>query len=207
MVFWEHFFQGMVVGVSVAAPVGPMALLCISRTLIGGPMTGFVSGLAAATVDLIYASLGMLGLGAVSELLVAQQSWLRLLGATYLIYLAVITFRTAPIQGDAAHAGRQGLLKMFGSTVVINLTNPMTIMPFIAIFAGAGLSTGGDEAGAAAMLSGVFMGAALWWLGLSTFCNAFRKQMRDGQLRAINRVSALALGSFALYAVYSITRG
>jgi hypothetical protein len=57
------------------------------------------------------------------------------------------------------------------------------------------------------MLSGVFMGAALWWLGLSTVCNAFRKQMGDGQLRAINRVSALALGSFALYAVYSITRG
>jgi threonine/homoserine/homoserine lactone efflux protein len=207
MVFWDHFFQGIAVGVSVAAPIGPMALLCISRTLMGGPLSGFVSGLAAATVDLLYASLGMFGLGAISELLMAQQSWLRLSGAAYLVYLAVLTFRKAPKQDDAAHAICQGRLKMFGSTVVLNLTNPMTIMPFVAIFAGAGLSAGGDKAGVAAMLSGVFIGAALWWLCLSACCNAFRTQMGAGQLRAINRISALALGSFALYAVYGVTIG
>jgi len=79
-------------------------------------------------------------------------------------------------------------------------------MPFVAIFAGAGLSAS-DKAGAAAMLSGVFIGAALWWLCLSAFCNAFRTQLGAGQLRAINRISALALGSFALYAVYGVTLG
>jgi threonine/homoserine/homoserine lactone efflux protein len=116
MLFWIRFFQGTVIGLSVAAPVGPMALLCISRTVISRRLTGFVSGLAAATGDLFYASLGAFGIRAVSSLLVAQQFWLRLFGSFYLLYLDVETFRAVPKLVDTPQVEREGLLRVFGST-------------------------------------------------------------------------------------------
>ena len=203
--FWRRFFQGVAIGISVAAPIGPMALLCISRTLVRGRLTGFISGLAAATVDLLYASVGAFGLGAVSSLMLRQQFWLRLLGGSYLLYLAVVTFRQVPKQVDMAQTNQQGLLMVFVSTVGLNLANPLTIMPFFAMFAGAGFSTGNDRMSAVAIVVGVFVGASSWWLFLSAFCSAFRTQFGLRRLRVINRLSALAIGAFALYSLCTST--
>jgi threonine/homoserine/homoserine lactone efflux protein len=204
MTFWMHFFQGAVIGISVAAPIGPMALLCISRTAISGRLAGFVSGLAAASGDLFYASVGAFGIRTVSSLLVTQQFWLRLFGGCYLIYLAAITFNAVPKQLEKVHPNREGLLRIYGSTFLLNLSNPMTFLPFVAFFAGAGLSLGNDSRGAIAMVTGVFLGACSWWLFLSAFCDAFRSHLGPERLRAINRISAIAIGCFALYSIHGV---
>jgi threonine/homoserine/homoserine lactone efflux protein len=204
MASWTHFFQGAVIGISVAAPVGPMSLLCISRTTISGRWAGFVSGLAAASGDVFYASLGAFGIRSVSSLLVTQQFWLRLFGGCYLLYLAAITFDAVPKQPEKMRPAREGLLRIYGSTFVLNLANPMTFLPFVAFFAGAGLRVGSDSKGAIIMVIGVFLGASSWWFFLSTFCNAFRSHLGPERLQSINRISAIAIGCFALYSIFGV---
>ena len=204
MLLHKDFLQGAAIGLSVAVPVGPMALLCISRTLLSGPLTGFVSGLAAATVDLLFAFVGAFGLDLVSSFFLAQHFWLRLLGTSYLLYLAVKIFRSVPRFAEIPSEKSSRLSTVYGSTVLLNLTNPMTILPFIALFAGAGMKVGSDWMSSAVLLSGVFIGASSWWLLLSLCCTTFRKGCTQMRLGVINRCSALALALFALYSFYRL---
>lgn len=129
------FLRGLLIGFSIAAPVGPIGLLCIRRTVADGRMVGFVSGLGAATADAFYGAVAGFGLTVVSGALVHGQTPLRLVGGAFLCYLGVRTFLARPAQ-TAAVAGRRGLLGAYASTLALTLTNPSTILSFVAIFAG-----------------------------------------------------------------------
>ena len=137
-------FQGVLLGFSIAAPVGPIGVLCIRRTLAEGRLTGFVSGLGAATADAIYGLVAGFGLTFVSSLLVGGQFWMRLVGGAFLCYLGARTFLAKPAQRTASATG-SGLLGAYASTLVLTLTNPMTIFSFAAVFAGLGVGPGGEE--------------------------------------------------------------
>jgi threonine/homoserine/homoserine lactone efflux protein len=131
-----HFlFQGILIGLSIAAPVGPIGVLCIRRTLSEGRGTGFVSGLGAATADAIYGCVAGFGLTFISDILVSQQTWFRLVGGLFLCYLGIRNFLARPVE-RAASVGGQGLAGAYASTFILTLTNPMTILSFAAIFAG-----------------------------------------------------------------------
>src|SRR5688572_21388344 len=158
------FFKGMVIGFSIAAPVGPIGVLCIRRTLAEGRVTGLATGLGAAAADGLYGAIAAFGLTAISDLLVRQEIWLSLVGGLFLCYLGIKTLVTMPAERPAAtKAGSSATA--FISTLILTLTNPMTILSFVAVFAGLGLSAGaGSYASAALMVSGVFIGSAIWWL-------------------------------------------
>src|SRR5919201_2008869 len=161
------FLKGLVLGFSIAAPVGPIGVLCIRRSLAEGRVVGLVSGVGAATADALYGAVAAFGLTFVSALLVSQEFWLRVMGGAFLCYLGVKTFLTPP-SAQPASTGGTGLAGAYTSTLFLTLTNPTTILSFAAIFAGLGVaSSGGGYPSAGLLVLGVFAGSALWWLFLS----------------------------------------
>ncbi len=171
-------FRGLIIGFSIAAPVGPIGVLCIRRTLAEGWAHGLVSGLGAASADAIYGSIAGFGLAFISNFLVSQQLWLRLVGGAFLCYLGARTFLAKP--AEKASTGKDGsLLSAYASTFFLTLTNPMTIISFAAIFAGLGLAAARGNYGSAGILVlGVFTGSASWWLLLSGAVGIFRTQVQ-----------------------------
>src|SRR6185312_8691316 len=129
------FVRGAILGFSIAAPVGPIGVLCIRRTLAGGRLVGLLSGLGAATADACYGAIAAFGLTAVSSRLVGHQDALRIVGGLFLLYLGIRTFFAAPAQ-TAKSGQRRQLLSNYLSTLGLTLTNPTTILSFVALFAG-----------------------------------------------------------------------
>jgi threonine/homoserine/homoserine lactone efflux protein len=206
---WSLLPRGVVIGVSVAAPVGPMAVLCMRRTLAQGRLTGFVSGLGVATADACYGAIAAFGLTSIADALVDQSTWIRILGGLFLVYLGVKTVRSRPIVGVADDGPRRpaaGLLA-FGSTLGLTLANPTTILSFVAIFAGFGVADGDrGTTEAAALVIGVFAGSALWWLILTSGTGFLRGWLTAARLTWINRASGAVIGGFGVLAVASLFR-
>lgn len=191
-------------GISIAAPVGPIGVLCIRRTLAEGRLTGFISGLGAASADACYGVITAFGLAFISNFLLGQQTWLRLFGGAFLIYLGVRTILSKPA-AQAAKAKGKGLLSAYFSTFLLTLTNPMTILSFAAVFAGLGLAgTGGNYAAAGLLVLGVFCGSALWWLLLSGGVSLLRDKFDQRAMVWVNRVSGAVITGFGIYAILSI---
>ena len=197
--------RGVVIGFSIAAPVGPIGVLCIRRTLADGRPAGLLTGLGAATADAVYGAIAALGLTALTDALVGGQGWIRLIGGAFLIYLGVRTLLAKPAEREAAVPRRAGLLGAFASTFVLTLTNPMTILSFVAVFAALGLGTSHPEPlSAAGLVLGVFVGSALWWLTLSAAVGLFRSRFDVQALTWVNRVSGAIITVFGLAAVGSL---
>jgi threonine/homoserine/homoserine lactone efflux protein len=194
--------KGAVVGFSIAAPVGPIGLLCIRRSLAGGRAMGLAAGLGAATADAGYGFVAGFGLTAVSGFLVAQKFWLGLLGGVFLCYLGARTFFSEPGR-QVAGGSPNGLWAAYISTFLLTLTNPMTILSFAAVFAGVGLGKSPDYSAAGALVAGVFIGSALWWLLLSAGAASLGSRVDSARMRAVNRVSGVILLGFGLYALWT----
>ena len=198
------FLKGLVIGFSIAAPVGPIGLLCIVRTLSGGLVAGLATGLGAAVADGLYGCIGGFGISVVGQALVGQQFWFRLIGGFFLIYLGIRNFMADPEQRSPSGDARS-LLGSFGSTFVLTLTNPMTIIAFAAVFAslGVGISPGtyGD---ATTLIIGIFCGSALWWLVLSFGVSLFRKSVSPNRLGWINKIAGTVITGFGLAALASL---
>jgi threonine/homoserine/homoserine lactone efflux protein len=191
----SFLLKGIVLGFSIAAPVGPIGVLCIRRTLTEGRLAGLVAGLGAATADAFYGSVAGFGLAAISGFLIGYAHWFRLLGGLFLISLGVKTFFALPVEREVA--ARRGLLGGYLSTLFLTLTNPMTILSFGAVFAGLGLlGTAGNYAAAAMLVAGVFCGSALWWLVLSSGVAAVAARVAAPALRWLNWISGLVLEGF-----------
>jgi threonine/homoserine/homoserine lactone efflux protein len=199
------FSQGLILGFTIAAAVGPIALLCIRRTLAEGRLVGFVSGLGVATADATYGAIAAFGLTAITDALVAWQQPLAIGGGLFLLWLAWRTLTSVPGEAAAetrAPRDRKGLAGAYLSTLGLTLTNPMTILSFAALFVGLGV-TGGDAAGAALLTAGVFLGSAAWWVVLVLGVGALRSRLTTAWLRRINIASGLLIGAFAIVAIAS----
>ena len=200
----DLFLKGIILGFSIAAPVGPIGVLCIRRTLTNGRTSGLVTGLGAATADAVYGAIAAFGLTAISGFLVAQQAWLRLVGGAFLIYLGIRTLLSQPAV-EAATSGSTTLAGDYASTFILTLTNPLTILSFVAVFAGLGLATtGGGYGSAIGLVAGVFCGSALWWLTLSTAVSLFRNRFTPRSLRWVNIVSGVIIAGFGIVALASL---
>lgn len=206
----DFLLRGVAIGFSIAAPVGPIGVLCIRRTLTEGRLSGLLSGLGAATADAAYGAIAALGLTTLTSLLVGQQRWVRLIGGLFLLWLGAQTFRSKPADSPAAVAPASGgrMLGAFASTFALTLTNPMTILSFVAVFAGLGLGAGaGSPARALLMVLGVFLGSAAWWLLLSAVVDLLRSRFDQRSLVWVNRVSGAVITAFGIIAIASVVRG
>lgn len=190
------FFEGLVIGLVVAVPVGPIGLLCINRFLAGGRAYGLFSGLGVAAADAIAAGIAALGLTLISDFLFNQQLWLRPLGGLFLCYLGFRTFVARP-SGEAPSIEGDGLLGAYTSTFLLTFSNPLTILSFFAIYAGWGVeSLKGHYLSAAILMSGVFAGSALWWIILGGWLTFFRAKFTDRGLQWMRRVSGVIITGF-----------
>lgn len=190
--------KGLAVGFSIAAPVGPIGLLCIRRTLSGGWRLGLATGMGAATADMVYGLVAAAGLTVVTEILVGARQPLQFAGGAALILLG-LTFLRAEAPGERMGADSTGLATAYATTFLLTLTNPATILSFAAVMAGLGAMTATGQT--AVLVAGVFLGSALWWLALSTAVSLIRHRLPEMVLVWINRASGAAIMLFGIAAM------
>lgn len=195
--------KGVIIGFSVSIPVGPVGLLCIQRTLSRGRITGLVSGLGAATADFLYSLIAGFGITYVSGFLINQSNWISFLGGILLLLLGLRTYSAEPI-----HPKKQGvqenrsLVKAFFSTFLLTISNPLTILLFMGIFASLSSSYSPDSSvDSIVLVTGVLMGASAWWLSLSTGVSKFRHKFRLDWIHWINKATGAIIFVIGIFLV------
>jgi threonine/homoserine/homoserine lactone efflux protein len=199
------FLKGLAFGFVLAATVGPMWVLCFRRTVAYGALTGFVSGMGIAVADGLYGAVAAFGLTAISGFLLRYSFWIGLVGGVFLVYLGIKTLFSRP-SANGETAKPASLAQAFLSTLGLTLANPPTILAFVAIFAGLGLSASTDYALAAMIVAGVFLGSAGWWMVLAAMGGALRDRLGQRLLRVINLVSGISILGFAAWQFAQLLR-
>jgi threonine/homoserine/homoserine lactone efflux protein len=190
--------HGLAIGLAIAAPVGPIGILCIRQSLAFGWLRGFVAGLGAATADAMYGFVAGFGLTFITSFLIEQQLWLRLVGGAFLCYLGIKTFISIPAEAVTLAKGNS-LARVYTSTLALTLTNPATILAFAAIFSGLGLaSIERNYFSALLLVIGVFCGSALWWLLLSSSVTLVKTKLN---LKWVNCLSGIVITAFGIVAL------
>lgn len=190
----------MILGIAIAAPVGPIGVLCIRRTIHYGRFSGFFSGLGAAVADTFFGVIAAYGLTFISDFLEAGRIWIHLIGATFLISLGFRTFISSKVKIRHSPVIHKNLLADFISAFLLTLTNPLTIFGFLAIFAGMGLGeVAHDYLDAFWLVSGIFIGSCIWWLILSEGVTYFREKISEKVMLWINRCAGILIMAFGLF--------
>jgi threonine/homoserine/homoserine lactone efflux protein len=182
--------KGLLVGIVIAVPVGPVGVLCIRRTILDGRLAGLFSGLGAATADSVFGIIAGFGLTVISDSLCYYQELLRIGAAAFLLYVGVTSLMWDPNTRRRSDEDPQGLFGDFASTFVLTITNPVTILSFIAIFGAIGFT--GEEATmthAGILVAGVWCGSFLWWISLIAATGLLRMTFQRQHLVWINRGS------------------
>ena len=188
--------KGLILGFLIAAPVGPIGVLCIQRTLSKGRVSGFVSGLGAATADAFYGAVAAFGLVVISNVLIEQQFILRLCGGIFLLYTGLKIFYSKPRENSRIESNTN-LISDYISTFFLTITNPITIISFTALFTGIGFMRGNFTT-SGFLVVGVFLGSALWWLILSFGIKWIQFNVKNFSLELINKISGTVILIFAL---------
>lgn len=205
----EFLLKGAAVGFTVSAPLGPIGVLLMRRTLLDGGLAGFAVGLGAVTADVIYAVIAAFGLTAAAGLLVPQQVPLRGLAAAFLLFLAWRAVRGGRQQSDLPTPsgdpeGRSvSIVSAYGTGFVLLITNPAAILIFGAVFAGVGLTAATNRLSALAIVVGVALGASFWWLMLTIGVIFLRGRITARGLRWMNIGSGVLLAVFAAFTLLS----
>ena len=197
------FLKGILIGFAMAVPIGPIGIMCIRKTLTEGRLRGLIIGLGAATADLLYGCVAAFGLTVISNTLNSQRIWIRLVGGALLLFLGIRTFRSQPADPKIP-LNNNGMLRSYLTTVFLTLTNPVTIFAFIAVFASLGLGSGLSYFSASALVTGVFIGSALWFLLLSSGVTLFRKRLDITGLRWVNRIAGALIILTGIIAIVSL---
>lgn len=202
------FVKSMVMGFCIAAPVGPIGMLCIQRSLSRGFRSGFATGIGAASADGIYGLLGALGIAGVAAALPMLSVALKMGGGVFLVWLAWGIAREVPAASTVSQGAlRTTVARDFITTFGLTLSNPMTILSFIGIFAALGpMADSHDGLGWPAvslMVGGVFAGSAVWWLCLCTAIATVRKAIPISLMRGFSRMSAIVVALFGCVQVVS----
>ncbi len=203
MIEVHEFVKGVLLGMIVALPIGPMATLCIWRTLEKGRGSGFMTGLGATLADTVYAAIGAFSLSMISGLLLSAQMWLRLMGGVFLIYLGIKSFISLemPKFQEVIKASRYG---DFFSTFLLTLANPTTMFAYVALFAGLGVGElKGNYPLASTLVAGVFVGAGLSWTFFVFVVSFFRKRITSSVFVWIKRICGALLMLFGIIALVS----
>lgn len=203
------FVRSAVIGLSIAAPVGPIGLLCIRRTLAEGMISGLACGMGAAAADAVYgwvAAQGLVSIGQTME----HRMWLRAVGSCFLLYLAYRIARSKPSEASNDIVSAKSTVESFVSTFFLTVTNPMTIFSFLAIFGALGIVGGNFTTDSTALIitavSGVFAGSLLWWLLLTAVVSKLRRFVGGSSMAKINLASAAIIGAFAIAMLFEAAK-
>ena len=208
---FAFFLKGAAVGFAIAAPVGPVGVLCVRRTLLFGRLIGLISGLGAATADAAYGAVAAFGVTLVSTWLLDHEQAFRFAGGMFLLALGgrmLLAKPHRPVAPEEQAPLHHRFLHAFGTTFVLTITNPVTIIAFLGIFASVGITSLAEQRElAVSMVAGVFAGSALWWLILAGGAGMLRDWLNNSGLRWVNRLSGITILGFGVYALTGLIAG
>ena len=193
----ELLVRGVIAGLAISAPVGPVNVLCISRTLTKGPRAGVISGFGAAAADTIYGGIAGFSISFIIEFLLKEEFWIRLFGGMFLIGIGIRYYFKAPKRLDGERE-KDSPHAEFASAFLLNLTNPTTVLSFLAVLAVLGLGQHYPRLLTFLLVVGIFAGAMVWWIILTLASNHFRDRFNDHAMLWMNRIAGLAIGGFGV---------
>ena len=191
---------GIIVGLMIAMPVGPVNILCIHRTLEAGWKSGVISGLGAAAADMLYGGVAGFSITLVVQFLVREQFWIRLFGGILLVVIGISYFFKRPEPLNAQKQDRASAYSDLRSTFLLTLTNPTTVLSFLALLAALGMGDPRRWWLTVFLIGGIFCGSMAWWIVLSSIVNRFRDRFNDRTLLLMNRIAGIAIGGFGVAA-------
>lgn len=197
----EYLLKGLAIGFLIALPVGPIGLLCVRRTLVNGKLSGFISGIGAATADAIYGSIAAFSLTIISHFFVANQLPLKIIGGIFLCYLGIKIYISESHE-PTPEVQYKGLLNDYISTLFLTITNPVTILFFTGIFAGIGLAKL-NYMSSILLVAGLFIGSAIWWTILCTMFGFFKTKLSTQTTSIINKISGAIIIIFGITGLVS----
>jgi threonine/homoserine/homoserine lactone efflux protein len=196
----DLLIRGIIVGLMIAIPVGPVNILCIHRTLEAGWKSGVISGLGAAAADMLYGGVAGFSITLVVQFVVREQFWIRFFGGILLIVIGIFYFFKRPAPLNAQTEGRGSAYSDMRSTFLLTMTNPTTVLSFLAILAALGMGNQRQWWLTVFLVVGIFCGSMAWWIVLSSIVNQFRGRFNDRLLLLMNRFAGLAIGGFGVAA-------
>lgn len=198
--------KGIMIGLVASIPLGPIGVICIQRTINKGRISGFISGLGAATADTIFATIAGFSLTLIIAFIEERKLVIEFIGGLIVILLGIKTFYTNPVTQLRRHKKKKNkLIEDFISVLLLTITNPFAIFLFIAMFAALNITYEGDNLLLSSVpLIGVLIGGALWWFTLSSLVNLFRKKFRLKQLWWINKIAGAVIFILGVLAIVDV---
>lgn len=198
------FLDGFTLGFAIAAPIGPVGVLCIKKTISSGLKMGLLGGLGASCAKMIFGIIVGFGLTSVSNFLINYNYYISLVGAIFLIYLGITIFMTKPIM-NCPNVKKENKLSAFTTMFFLTLMNPMTILSFLAVFSSLGIAnTTSSYSSGLVLVLGIFLGSMCWWMFLCNVVNLFRKKINAKVLSWINKISGIVIVSFSLMILFNL---
>jgi threonine/homoserine/homoserine lactone efflux protein len=194
----ELLIGGIIIGLMIAMPVGPVNILCIRRTIGAGWRSGVISGVGAAAADMLYGGIAGFSITLVIQFLVREQFWIRLFGGILLVVIGIFYFFKRPVALDARLQDRGSAYSDIRSTFLLTLTNPTTVLSFLALLAALGMGAQRHWWLTVFLVGGIFCGSMMWWIVLSVIVNHFRDRFNDRLLLLMNRFAGVAIGGFGV---------
>ena len=196
----ELLIGGIIIGLMIAMPVGPVNILCIRRTIGAGWRSGVISGVGAAAADMLYGGIAGFSITLVIQFLVREQFWIRLFGGILLVVIGIFYFFKRPVALDARLQDCGSAYSDIRSAFLLTLTNPTTVLSFVALLAALGMGAQRHWWLTVFLVGGIFCGSMVWWIVLSSIVNRFRGRFNDRALLLMNRIAGLAIGGFGVAA-------
>ncbi|MDR3646746.1 MAG: LysE family transporter [Candidatus Babeliales bacterium] len=200
------FLDGFILGLAVAAPIGPVGVLCIKKTLSSGLGVGLSSGFGASIAKVCYGIVVGFGLTSVSNFLINYNTYISIIGAAFLTYLGIKIFMTKPDM-NCNEAQKENKVTAFITMFMLTIMNPMTVLSFLAVFSGLGIAnTAASYSNGCTLIAGIFSGSMSWWIFLCTIVNLFRQKINSNVLSWINKISGVVIVSFAVIIILNVVR-
>lgn len=197
--------RGMIAGLVIAAPVGPVNVFCIQRTIAQGWKAGVIAGAGAAAADTLYGAIAGFSISVVIELLIREMFRVRLFGGILLIGIGVSYVLRSP---QSFEPGKDGGDKSdLTSAFLLNLTNPTTVLSFLAVLAALRMDEHRPWWQTVFLVAGIFCGSMAWWIVLSTAVSHFREKINDRKMLWMNRIAGVAIAGFGVVTLIFSRKG
>jgi threonine/homoserine/homoserine lactone efflux protein len=200
----ELLIRGLLAGLVIAVPVGPVNVLCISRTISKGWKSGLLSGFGAASADTVYGCIAGFSITFVIQFLIREESWIRLIGGILLVGIGA-RYYFKPAQPLTEEKSESAEHSDYMSALLLTLTNPTTVLSFLTVMAALGIGRKGETLLTLFLVLGIFCGSMLWWIVLTAIVNRLRNKFNDPAMKWLNRIAGLAIGSFGV-ASFALSR-
>ena len=196
----QLLIKGILAGLIISIPVGPVNVLVVQRTISKGCRAGLAAGIGAALADTVYGAVAGFSITFVIRFLIREEFWIRVGGGCLLILIGIWYYRKRP-QGLERQNRGQAEGSDLAAALLLNLTNPTTVLSFLVVLAVLGLAGHRPSLLSLLLVAGIFGGAMLWWITLSLLVNHFRNRFNDRTMSIMNHVAGLAIGAFGILTI------